>query len=136
MITRSLVGAAFPLFSTQMFVNLGINWAGTLLGGIALILTPIPFLFYKYGSRIRTKSCFAPCVDLKVAKFLEEEKLAAAEREEQGEERPQSRRPHCRRSITIDVTFSHDLPRSKPTFVAYPPLLTDLYLYFMSPILI
>ncbi|KAI9434586.1 MFS polyamine transporter [Lactarius indigo] len=78
-IIRSLSGAVFPLFSTQMFAKLGINWAGMLLGGIALILAPIPFLFYKYGQRIRTKSCFAPCVDLEVAKFLEEEKLAAAQ---------------------------------------------------------
>jgi DHA1 family multidrug resistance protein-like MFS transporter len=86
-IIRSLTAAAFPLFSTQMFVNLGINWAGTLLGCIALILAPIPFLFYKYGRRIRTKSTFAPCVDLKVAKFLEEEKLATVR-----EERPQTAR--------------------------------------------
>jgi MFS transporter, DHA1 family, multidrug resistance protein len=76
-IIRSATGAAFPLFTTQMFVNLGTNWAATVLGGIALVLAPIPFLFYKYGSRIRTKSSFAPCIDLKVAKFLEEERAAA-----------------------------------------------------------
>ncbi|KAI0295149.1 major facilitator superfamily domain-containing protein [Multifurca ochricompacta] len=70
---RSATGAAFPLFTTQMFVNLGTNWAATLLGGIALLLAPMPFLFYKYGPRIRSKSSFAPCIDLKVAKFLEEE---------------------------------------------------------------
>ena len=70
MIIRSLVAAAFPLVSTQMFVNLGVNWAGMHLGGIALILEPIPFLLYKYGQRIRTKSYFAPCIDLKVARFL------------------------------------------------------------------
>ncbi|KAI9447622.1 hypothetical protein H4582DRAFT_2068235 [Lactarius indigo] len=46
-----------------------------LLGGVALILAPIPFLFYNYGQRIHTKSYFAPCVDLKVAKFLEEDEL-------------------------------------------------------------
>jgi hypothetical protein len=51
---------------------LGINWAATLLGGIALLLAPMPFLFYKYGPGIRTKSSFAPCIDLKVAKFLED----------------------------------------------------------------
>jgi MFS transporter, DHA1 family, multidrug resistance protein len=77
-IIRSATGAAFPLFTTQMFLNLGINWAATLLGGIALLLAPIPFLFYKYGPRIRTKSSFAPCIDLKVAKFLGDE--ARAER--------------------------------------------------------
>lgn len=62
-----------------MFDNLGINWAGTLLGGFALILAPMPFLFYKYGKRIRANSRFAPCIDLKVARFLEEEKLATLE---------------------------------------------------------
>jgi hypothetical protein len=77
-IIRSATGAAFPLFTTQMFVNLGINWAATLLGSIALLLAPMPFLFYKYGSRIRTKSSFAPCIDLKVAMFLEDERAWAA----------------------------------------------------------
>ena len=76
-IIRSATGAAFPLFTTQMFVNLGIKWAATLLGGIALILAPMPFLFYKYGSRIRTRSSFAPCIDLKVAQFLEDERVTA-----------------------------------------------------------
>jgi MFS transporter, DHA1 family, multidrug resistance protein len=75
-IIRSATGAAFPLFTTQMFLNLGINWAATLLGGIALLLAPMPFLFYKYGPRIRTKSSFAPCIDLKVAKFLGDEAIA------------------------------------------------------------
>jgi multidrug resistance protein len=75
-IIRSATGAAFPLFTTQMFVNLGINWAATLLGGTALLLAPMPFLFYKYGARIRSKSSFAPCIDLKVAKFLEDEAAA------------------------------------------------------------
>lgn len=78
-IIRSLAGAVFPLFSTQLFENLGINWAGTLLGGFALVLAPMPFLFYRYGKRIRAKSRFAPCVDLKVAKFLEEKNLPASE---------------------------------------------------------
>jgi len=76
-IIRSATGAAFPLFTTQMFVNLGINWAATLLGGIALLLAPMPFLFYKYGSRVRSKSSFAPCTDLKVAEFLKAEAAAA-----------------------------------------------------------
>jgi len=75
-IIRSATGAAFPLFTTQMFAKLGIDWASTLLGGIAFILAPMPFLFYKYGSRIRTRSSFAPCIDLSVAKYLEDERLA------------------------------------------------------------
>jgi MFS transporter, DHA1 family, multidrug resistance protein len=70
---RSLVAAAFPLFTVQMYTKLGINWASTLVGFIGLLLAPSPFLFYKYGARIRQMSKFAPCIDLKIAKELKEE---------------------------------------------------------------
>lgn len=57
---RSLAGAGFPLFSQYMFKSLGVNWAGTLLGCVALVLVPIPVGFYFYGAKIREKSAFAP----------------------------------------------------------------------------
>ncbi|ESZ92633.1 putative MFS multidrug transporter [Sclerotinia borealis F-4128] len=57
---RSLAGAGFPLFSQYMFKSLGVNWAGTLLGCVALVLVPIPVCFYIYGAKIRGKSQFAP----------------------------------------------------------------------------
>lgn len=57
---RSLCGASFPLFSRQMFEGMGIEWAATLLGCVAVVLAPIPFIFYKYGARIRAKSAYAP----------------------------------------------------------------------------
>lgn len=56
---RSAFGAAFPLFARQMFVNMEIKWAGTLLGCFAAVLIPVPFLFYKFGARIRAKSKYA-----------------------------------------------------------------------------
>lgn len=57
---RSLVAAAFPLFSRQMFENMGVQWASTLLGCVAACLVPIPVAFYFYGDRLRMKSKFAP----------------------------------------------------------------------------
>ncbi|KAG6888248.1 hypothetical protein C0992_009204 [Termitomyces sp. T32_za158] len=72
-VIRSAVAAAFPLFTTQMFQNLGVNWASTLLGLLGLILAPSPFLFYRYGPQIRMKSRFAPCTDLKIAKEIAEQ---------------------------------------------------------------
>ncbi|KAK3371366.1 putative transporter protein [Lasiosphaeria ovina] len=57
---RSLAGAGFPLFSTYMFDGLGIQWASTLLGAVAVVLIPIPVIFYMYGHRIRAKSAYAP----------------------------------------------------------------------------
>ncbi|PKK49561.1 hypothetical protein CI102_6110 [Trichoderma harzianum] len=53
---RSSVAAGFPLFSRQMFQNLGVQWAATLLGCLAAIMIPIPFVFRVYGSRLRKKS--------------------------------------------------------------------------------
>lgn len=57
---RSIAGAVFPLFSMYMFKALGVNWAGTLLGFVALALVPIPVIFWKYGAKIRARSKFAP----------------------------------------------------------------------------
>ncbi len=57
---RSLAGAGFPLFATQMFDNLGIEWASTLLGCLAALLIPIPIAFYRWGHLLRARSKFAP----------------------------------------------------------------------------
>lgn len=59
-ILRSAVGAAFPLFSRQMFENLGVQWAGTLLGCLGAIMVPIPLVFIRFGPRLRQKSRYAP----------------------------------------------------------------------------
>ena len=56
---RSAFGAAFPLFARQMFTNMKIKWAATLLGCVSVLLVPVPFLFYKYGKSIRRKSKYA-----------------------------------------------------------------------------
>ncbi|TVY55632.1 Efflux pump bik6 [Lachnellula cervina] len=55
---RSIFAAVFPLFVSPMFHNLGIPWASSLLGFIAIALIPIPFLFYIYGPSIRKRGKF------------------------------------------------------------------------------
>ncbi|KIM99526.1 hypothetical protein OIDMADRAFT_146184 [Oidiodendron maius Zn] len=55
---RSVFAAVFPLFVNPMFHNLGIPWASSLLGFIAVILIPIPFCFYIYGPSIRKRGRF------------------------------------------------------------------------------
>jgi DHA1 family multidrug resistance protein-like MFS transporter len=39
---------------------MGIQWASTLLGCVAVCLVPIPVAFYFFGKRMRMKSKFAP----------------------------------------------------------------------------
>ncbi|KXN83916.1 hypothetical protein AN958_00996, partial [Leucoagaricus sp. SymC.cos] len=59
-VVRSLCGAGFPLFAGSMYRKLGSQWASTLLGFIAPVMVPIPFVFKKYGPWLRSKSHYAP----------------------------------------------------------------------------
>ena len=56
---RSAFAAGFPLFGVQMYHNLGPQWATSVLAFISLALAPFPYIFFKYGKRIRKHSRFA-----------------------------------------------------------------------------
>jgi len=58
-VLRSLAGAAFPLFTSAMYHNLGINWASTLVAFLALVCTPFPIILYFFGPAIRKKCPYA-----------------------------------------------------------------------------
>ncbi|KAN0114592.1 MFS general substrate transporter [Hyaloscypha variabilis] len=64
---RSLFGAAFPLFTTQMYEKLGNQWASSIPAFLVLGCLPFPFLFHKYGPQIRSKCKYAS----EAAKVLE-----------------------------------------------------------------
>lgn len=53
---RSFLGGTLPLAGPAMFSRLTPQWAGTLLGLMEVLLIPIPFVFYRYGGKIRAKS--------------------------------------------------------------------------------
>lgn len=53
---RYLFAFAFPLFALQMYRELGIGWASSLLGFVSVLLMPVPFLFWRYGERLRGKT--------------------------------------------------------------------------------
>ncbi|KZV63630.1 putative caffeine resistance protein 5 [Peniophora sp. CONT] len=55
-LVRSSMGAAFPLFATAMYRKLGIGWASSLLGFLAIAFIPIPIFLWIYGQRIRLAS--------------------------------------------------------------------------------
>jgi MFS family permease len=58
-VLRSLFGAAFPLFTAQMFDQLGIHWASSVYAFLALACIPFPFVIYKYGPAIRRRCRYA-----------------------------------------------------------------------------
>lgn len=55
-VIRSILGGVLPLAGSAMYGTLGPNWAGTMLGLLEVLIVPIPFVFYKYGHKIRMKS--------------------------------------------------------------------------------
>lgn len=56
---RSTIAAAFPLFSTAMFKELGLGKAYTMLAGISLALMIPLYGLYKYGYKLRAMSKYA-----------------------------------------------------------------------------
>jgi hypothetical protein len=65
---------------TDMYQNLGIHWASSVPAFLALMCVPFPFLFYKYGARIRMKCKYAA----QAAQALED--MKGSEESEEGEE--------------------------------------------------
>ncbi|KAF4984497.1 hypothetical protein FZEAL_345 [Fusarium zealandicum] len=58
-VLRSLFGAAFPLFTKQMYDELGTQWASSVPAFLALACLPMPFILYKYGPAIRKRCRYA-----------------------------------------------------------------------------
>ncbi|KAF9569882.1 polyamine transporter 1 [Agrocybe pediades] len=49
-VIRSMFGAGFPLFASDMYDALDPRWASTLLGFIAILMIPIPFVLKRYAN--------------------------------------------------------------------------------------
>lgn len=52
-VLRSIVGGLLPLAGLSLYRELGLGWGNSLVAFIALGLTPVPFIFYVWGERIR-----------------------------------------------------------------------------------
>jgi MFS family permease len=66
---RSLAGFGFPLFANTMFSALGIGWGNSVLALVGLVIgVPAPFLFYRYGEKIRGLSRSARAAKVAVEK--------------------------------------------------------------------
>ena len=57
-VLRSCAGAAFPLFTNKLYDSLGIHWASSVPGFMALVFVPCLVAFYKYGHILRTRTRF------------------------------------------------------------------------------
>ncbi|KAI0102475.1 putative MFS transporter [Nemania sp. FL0031] len=54
-VLRSLFGTFLPLAGPSLYNSLGLGWGNSLLAFIGVAFVPVPFLFYRYGERLRAK---------------------------------------------------------------------------------
>lgn len=57
-ILRYGLGAAFPLFTIQIYFALGIHWAGCVFAFFSLLLIPVPWIFFRKGKYLRSHSYY------------------------------------------------------------------------------
>ncbi|KAL1870023.1 hypothetical protein Plec18167_007541 [Paecilomyces lecythidis] len=53
---RYIAAGVMVVVSLPMYKNLGVHWSLTLLGCVSLVMTPVPYIFYKYGRSFRKRS--------------------------------------------------------------------------------
>jgi MFS family permease len=83
---RTIAAAVFPLFAYQMFSGLGANVAASILAGVATLFAFTPFLFLRYGRKLRQKSKVASkdedCL-VEENKHMEDESSSGEEKEKE-----------------------------------------------------
>lgn len=135
-VCRSACGAAAPLFTQYMFNALGVGGGGSLIGGVALLLAPIPFIFLKYGESIRVKSKFAPTQTKAAAtkqEIPEEQRVVSEDEESTLNSSPhEPSRPYAESGEGLDrVAKPNDL---RETDVAQEPVSnSEEYLHGRKP---
>ena len=80
-VIRSLFGFAFPLFTPNLYSiggRNGIHWGPAIAGLLALICLPFPFIFYKYGAKIRERCKYASEAKVMLEQMQASSKKAAA----------------------------------------------------------
>ena len=112
-VLRSLFGAAFPLFTSQMYDALGIHWASSVPAFLALACVPFPFLFYKYGPAIRKRCKFAAQSEAFMRNLQEQQNETSDDSEKQDENAPMARDEDA--SSDSDDSTIVDLPTTTRT---------------------
>ncbi|KAH0408827.1 hypothetical protein KCU90_g21518, partial [Aureobasidium melanogenum] len=57
--TRYLAAGGMTVVGVPWYRNLGVHYTLTILACISALMVPVPYVFYIYGAKIRTKSAYA-----------------------------------------------------------------------------
>lgn len=52
-ILRSIAAGLLPLAGTPLYDRLDLGWGNSLLGFLAIMFLPVPWLLYRYGKQLR-----------------------------------------------------------------------------------
>jgi DHA1 family multidrug resistance protein-like MFS transporter len=63
---RYIIAGGMVMAARPMYEGIGVHWTMTLLGCIATILVPAPYLLFRYGRKLREKSEFASAQRIKM----------------------------------------------------------------------
>ena len=58
-VIRYVVAGGTVEVAITFYKNLGVQWTLTILGCLSALLVPVPYVFYRYGHRIRARSKYA-----------------------------------------------------------------------------
>jgi|TARA_R110002003_G_scaffold130_8_gene12215 ABC-type Co2+ transport system permease subunit len=78
-LSRSSFAAILPFAARPMYRTMGVAWATSLLGFLSLALCVVPFVFLRFGGKMRERSRF--CQYLRQKKLEEEERRENERRE-------------------------------------------------------
>ncbi|SMN20546.1 similar to Saccharomyces cerevisiae YOR273C TPO4 Polyamine transport protein, recognizes spermine, putrescine, and spermidine [Maudiozyma saulgeensis] len=70
---RYVTSSVFPLFTVQMYEKMQIKWASTLFALICIVMLPIPWIFERWGEKLRNKSVFGYAAMLREAEMAQGE---------------------------------------------------------------
>jgi len=58
-VVRYMTAGGMTVVGVPFYENMGPHWALTIMGCISLLMTPIPYVFHRYGHKIRLRSKYA-----------------------------------------------------------------------------
>jgi hypothetical protein len=56
---RYLVAGGMVMAARPMYDSIGVHWTMTILGCVAAVVTPAPYVLFRYGQKLRDKSGYA-----------------------------------------------------------------------------
>jgi DHA1 family multidrug resistance protein-like MFS transporter len=58
-VARYTISAGMIVATRPMYKGIGVHWTMTLMGSLAVLLVPVPWLLLRYGDKVRARSKFA-----------------------------------------------------------------------------